>query len=275
MRGGLEQLLVQEAVAEPGERAPLVAQDVHGHGPPAAELADDAVGGHVHVVERHLGQLVGAVRLLDGRHLDAGRAEVDDEGGEAAVARLARAGAGQHEAPRRVPGPARPDLAAVDDEAVRRRGGRWCAGWPGPSRRPGSEKPCAQSSRPARNGGQGLGDERRAARWATSVGARISRCSNSAIPGTPWRASASHMAAAVQDRPAEPADLDRPPVPGPARVVERAHQAGHRLHPLLVRRDRAGRRGRGSRVRGEPRRELVGVGADVEPWIRWVDGGES
>ena len=82
---GAEQVLVQEAVAEPGERPALVAQDVHGDGPPTVYVADDAVGGDLDLVEGDLGQLVGAVRLLDRPHLDAGGPEVHDEGGEPAV----------------------------------------------------------------------------------------------------------------------------------------------------------------------------------------------
>ena len=46
----LAELVVEEAVPEPGEGAPLVAEDVHGHGPPAVEGADDAVAGDVDVV---------------------------------------------------------------------------------------------------------------------------------------------------------------------------------------------------------------------------------
>jgi 1,6-anhydro-N-acetylmuramate kinase len=68
--GAAQELLVEEAVPEPGERAALVAQDVHGHGPSAVELADDAVGAHGHLVEGDLGELVGALRATDVvRHL--------------------------------------------------------------------------------------------------------------------------------------------------------------------------------------------------------------
>ena len=66
-----DELLVEEAVPEPGERPALVAEDVHRDRPPAVDLAHHPVAGDVDVVERDLRELVGAVRLLDGPDLDA------------------------------------------------------------------------------------------------------------------------------------------------------------------------------------------------------------
>ena len=76
---------MEEALPEPGERASLVAEDVHGDRPAAADLAHDPVAPDDHVVEGHLGQLVGAVGPFDGPYLDARVAEVDHHGREAAV----------------------------------------------------------------------------------------------------------------------------------------------------------------------------------------------
>src|SRR5262245_21391084 len=104
-------MLVQEAVPEPRELPAFAREDVHRHGPATAELTDDAVSRHEHLVEGQLGELVGAVRLLDRAHLDAGRARIDDERGEPSVARLECASAREHEAPARIARPAGPDLA--------------------------------------------------------------------------------------------------------------------------------------------------------------------
>ena len=103
-------------------------------------------------------------------------------------------GSGEHQAPPRVPRPARPDLAAGDHESITVGHARWFAGWPDRSPASGSENPWPTARGPR---GTRAALRRRTAvgPWATSVGARISRCSNSAMPGTPWRASASHIAA--------------------------------------------------------------------------------
>ena len=86
-----------------------------------------------------------------------------------AVPRLGGAGAGQHEAPGGVAGPARPDLAAVDDVAVAVAGPPWCGGWRGPSRRrarrsPGPRARGRRGTRGAprrRTAGRAVRDERR------------------------------------------------------------------------------------------------------------------
>src|SRR4029450_6408298 len=104
--------------------------------PPAADLTHDAIRRDVHVVERDLGELVGAVRLLDRADLDPGGTEVDDQRGGPAMPRLGRTGAGQKEAPGGVARPARPDLAAVHDPAVVGAAGRGTGAGGGPGRRP-------------------------------------------------------------------------------------------------------------------------------------------
>ena len=124
-----EQMLIQEQVAEPCERAPLVAEDVHRNLPATVQFADDGSSADMDVVEGDLGKFVGAVGLFDGADVDARRTEVDDEGGEPAVAGVGRARASQEQAPGGVAGPTRPDLPAGDDETVVDRcGGRAHAG---------------------------------------------------------------------------------------------------------------------------------------------------
>ena len=107
--------------ALPEARRALVREDAHRDGPPAVELAEHPVGGHDDVVEEHLGELAHAVDHLDGRDGDPGRVHVDEERGDAAVARLGRAGAGEQHAPVGVLRQARPHLLAVDDPLRRGR----------------------------------------------------------------------------------------------------------------------------------------------------------
>ena len=66
------QVMQQNALAEPGEGASFATEDVHRDRPSAVEGSDEPVRGHKDVVERHLGQLIVAVRLGDAAHLDAG-----------------------------------------------------------------------------------------------------------------------------------------------------------------------------------------------------------
>ena len=82
---------VQVRDALPEARRALVREDAHGDGPSAVELAEHPVGGHDDVVEEHLGELVLAVDHLDRRDRDARRVHVDEERGDAAVARLGAA----------------------------------------------------------------------------------------------------------------------------------------------------------------------------------------
>ena len=65
---------------------------------PPFDLAEDAVGRDDDVVEEHLGELAHAVDHLDRRDRDPGRVHVDEERGDAAVARLRRPGAGEQHA---------------------------------------------------------------------------------------------------------------------------------------------------------------------------------
>ena len=81
---------VQVRDALPEARRALVREDAHRDGPAAVHLAEHPVGGHDDVVEEHLGELAHAVDHLDRRDRDAGRVHVDEERGDAAVARLRR-----------------------------------------------------------------------------------------------------------------------------------------------------------------------------------------
>ncbi len=93
-------------------------QDAHRDGPAAVHLAEDPVGGYDDVVEEHLGELAHAVDHLDRRDGDPGRVHVDEERGDAAVARLRRAGSRQQHAAIRVLRQARPHLLAVDRPTI-------------------------------------------------------------------------------------------------------------------------------------------------------------
>ena len=144
--------------------------------------------------------------------------EVDDERGQAAVTRVGCPGPRQHEAPCRVLRPAGPDLSAGDHVFVAvPAGGRAQVGeiragvWLGEALRP--------EVAPGEEGRECLGDEVGRA-VATSAGARISRCSNRAMPVTPWRASASHIAARCAIVPPSPPSVVGPSVARPAGVVE-------------------------------------------------------
>ena len=57
---------------------------------PPFTLAEHAVGGDDDVVEEHLGELEHAVDHLERRDRDPGRVHVDEERGDAAVARVCR-----------------------------------------------------------------------------------------------------------------------------------------------------------------------------------------
>src|SRR5262249_61342111 len=92
----------------PEGRASLVGQQVHGHRPALALLAERPVHRNEHVVEEHLGELLLAVHRLDGPDRDAGRIHVDQEGGDAPVGRFGRAGPGQQDTPPGVLGQAGP-----------------------------------------------------------------------------------------------------------------------------------------------------------------------
>ena len=200
-------VLVQEAVAEPRERAPLVAQDVHGDGPTTTHLADDAVSGDVDVVKGDLGQLVGAVRLLDGPHLDSGAAQVDDEGGEPAMARLGRARPGEEQAPVGVPRPTRPDLATGDAIAVPVRHRGPSAGSRGRSRRPAPRSPAprADGREPLGERAEGTGRSHRDERRGEDLQVLEERHTRQSVS-----CQASHIAARWRMLPAQPADLAGP-----------------------------------------------------------------
>ena len=109
---------VQVGGAMPQGRAPLEGEQVHGHRPPLAFLAEGAVDGHGHVVEEDLGELGQAVHRLDRPHDDAGAVHVDEQGGDAPVGRVGRPGAGQEHATVGVLGQAGPDLLAGDPPDV-------------------------------------------------------------------------------------------------------------------------------------------------------------
>ena len=131
----------------PQGRAPLEGEQVHGHRPALALLAEGAVDGHGHVVEEDLGELRGAVHGLDGPHLDAGAVHVHEQGGDAPVGRLGGAGPGEEDTAVGVLGQAGPHLLAGDppDVAVRvARQDRAARLLPVP----GSEKPWHQVSSP-------------------------------------------------------------------------------------------------------------------------------
>jgi hypothetical protein len=256
------QVLVQEAVAEPGERAPLVAEDVQRDAPTPVQLADDPVRGHEHVVEGDLGQLVGAVGLHDGADVDARVAHVDDEGRQAAVPRLGCPGAGEEQAPRRVSRPARPDLAPVDDVAALDGAGR-CpeTGEVGAGAR--FREALAPELAAGEELGEGVGDER------CGPHGREDRRQDLEVleqrhAGHPVAGEGVPQLRPVHDRAAEPAELLRPAVAGPALLEERLHQRGHGPHPLLERGDRPGDGAQGGWLLGQPHLEGAGVAAHVE-----------
>jgi hypothetical protein len=187
-----------------------MAEDVHRHRPAPADLPDDALGAHRHVVEGDLGELVGAVRLLDRPHLDARRPQVDDEGGEASVPGLRGPGARQQQAPGGVAGPAGPDLpAGHDPAAVDPGGGRPEAGEVGPGvglgEALGPQLPARQE------GGQRLRHERAGAvgdeRRGEDLEVLEQRHAGHAVAGQrlPHRGP-------VEDRPPEPAHVEGPAV---------------------------------------------------------------
>ena len=77
--------------ALPEARGALVGEDAHGHGPAAVQLAEHPVGRDHDVVEEHLGELELPVEHLERRDGDPRRVHVDEERGDAPVARIRRA----------------------------------------------------------------------------------------------------------------------------------------------------------------------------------------
>ena len=120
---------------------------------PPFDLAEDAVGGDDDVVEEHLGELAHAVDHLERCDGDPRRVHVDEERGDAAVARLGGPGAREQHAAVGVLRQARPHLLAVDRPTSTR-----CSASPSGTARqlsdarslpvPGSEKPWHHISAP-------------------------------------------------------------------------------------------------------------------------------
>ena len=120
-RGFDEQVQASVQVRDPlpEARRALERQDAHRHGPPTVQLAEHALGGNDDVVEEHLGELGHPVDHLDRCDGDAGGVHVDEEGGDAPVARVGGARARQEDAAVRVVRQARPHLLTVDDPGRR------------------------------------------------------------------------------------------------------------------------------------------------------------
>src|SRR5262249_28062248 len=78
--------------------AALVGEHGHRDAPALADLADEVLPRHTHVLEEHLAELALARDLAQRPHLDAGRIELAEDEGDAAVAVLS-IGAGEHEDP--------------------------------------------------------------------------------------------------------------------------------------------------------------------------------
>ena len=93
---------------------------------PPFDLAEHAVGRDDDVVEEHLGELVHAVDHLERCDRDPGRVHVDEERGDAPMARFGWSGAREQHAAVGVLREARPDLLPVDHP--RRRGARVAVG---------------------------------------------------------------------------------------------------------------------------------------------------
>ncbi|MFN8204894.1 MAG: hypothetical protein U0S48_20245 [Solirubrobacteraceae bacterium] len=91
---------------------------MHRDAPPGVELTQDHVFGDDDVVEEHLAELRVPGDLRERAHLDARRAHVDDQIGDAAVRRRDGIRAGEHRAPAGVLRPRRPRLLAAQDEVV-------------------------------------------------------------------------------------------------------------------------------------------------------------
>ena len=132
----------------PQRRAALVGQQVHGDRPALALVAERAVERHHHVVEEDLAELGRAVHGLDRPHGDAGRVHVDEEGGDAPVGRLRRAGAGEQHAALRRTGPGWSTPSGPRPASRRRRGRPGTSASPRLLPVPGSEKPWHHVSSP-------------------------------------------------------------------------------------------------------------------------------
>ena len=98
--------------------AALVAEQGHCDHPAAVHLADDVLLGAAGVGEVHLVELGVTRHHLDGAHLHAGLAHVDEQERDAAVLDLVHVGAREHEDVVRQVAGGRPDLLAVDDPLV-------------------------------------------------------------------------------------------------------------------------------------------------------------
>ena len=82
--------------------AALVRERVQRDPPAGVRSADDLVLGHDDVVEVHLAELGVARQLLERADLDARRAHVGDQVGDALMGRRALVGSREHRAPARV-----------------------------------------------------------------------------------------------------------------------------------------------------------------------------
>ena len=179
---GLEQPLeppVQVGGPVPQGGAPLEGEQVHGHRPALAFVAERAVDGHGDVVEEDLGELGGAVHGLDGPHRDARAVHVDEEGGDPPVGRLGRAGAGQQDAAVGVLGQAGPDLLAGDPPDVAVAGGPAGQGGQVAARSRARRSPGTTSRRPRSSRGTMVGGQLRARRsrsWWAPAPRSSSRC---------------------------------------------------------------------------------------------------
>ena len=216
-----------------------------------------------------------AVDHLDRRDGDPRRVHVDEERGDAAVARLGRPGARQQHAPIGVLRQARPDLLAVDHprrrgRRRRRREPRGSSATRGRSRCPAPRTPGTTSPRPTAGAGTTSAASSGGAK-SMSVGASTSMSEKRPGIGEVARRERRAELGAEHRRAAEPADPLGPAVPHPARVEQDRLHALH-LRDLLV--ERSGRRDSGgassSLVRVEPRVELGAEVGDRRPAPRLV-----
>ena len=102
-------------LADARQLQPLELQQRLGYGPPLVFFANDLVGGHSHVVQKHLIEYHPAVDARDGPHCDAGGLHVNQQERDAFLQPALAAGSHKAEHPVGVLCVGCPDLRAVDD----------------------------------------------------------------------------------------------------------------------------------------------------------------